>query len=151
MSAFRPLLSPLTGTAVAAIVLYSMAGTLSTRTHQLSESLHLSSHSLRRLAQVDDTEDLVSKAHVAPDAATMVSSWENFKEGEKEKLRAAYTLPSRPSLREEVKARWNVSADLTSKRHDSSDPILPLLHSGVPLCGHSLLLRDRLGPRHRCN
>lgn len=111
MSALRPLLSPLTGTAVALVVLYSMTGTLSTRTHQLSESLHVSSHSLRRLAQVDDTEDLLSKAHIAPDAATMATSFEKYKQGEKDKLRAAYAPPSRPSLREEVKQRWNVSFD----------------------------------------
>lgn len=109
MSAIRPLLGPLTGTAVAGVILYSMAGTLSTRTHQLSESLHLSSRSLRRLAQVDDTEDLLSKAHVASDAATLASNYERLKESGKDQLRAAYTQPSRPSLREEIKARWNVS------------------------------------------
>jgi hypothetical protein len=109
MSALRPLLAPLTGTVVAGVILYSMGTSLSTRTHQLSDSVHFSSRSLRRIAEVDDTEDLLSKANVAPDASTMASSWEAFQEKEKNKLRAAYTLPSRPSLREEIKARWNVS------------------------------------------
>lgn len=109
MSALRPLVAPLTGTAVAGIVLYSMGSTLSIRTHQLSESLHLSSRSLRRLAQVDDTEDLVSRANIAPDAATMASEIDDWEERQKGKLRAAFIQPSRPSLREEIKARWNVS------------------------------------------
>lgn len=109
MAALRPLLAPLTGTAVAAVVLYSMGSSLSIRTHQLSDSLHFSSRSLRRLAEVDDTEDLLSKANIAPDTGTLASSWETKVEREKGKLRAAYTAPSRPSLREEIKARWNVS------------------------------------------
>lgn len=109
MSAIRPLLAPLTGTAVAGVVLYSMAASLSTRTHQLSDAVHYSSFSLRRLAQVDDTEDLLSRAHVAPDASTMATTLRDVQERERDKLRAAYTSPSRPSLREEVKARWNVS------------------------------------------
>lgn len=109
MSTLRPLIAPLTGTAVAGIVLYSMGSTLSIRTHQLSESLHFSSRSLRRLAQVDDTEDLLSKANIAPDTVSMASTIDDWEERQKGKLRAAFTQPSRPSLREEIKARWNVS------------------------------------------
>ncbi|UZJ57522.1 hypothetical protein CBS101457_006842 [Exobasidium rhododendri] len=112
MSALRPLIAPLTGTAVAAVVLYSMGTTLSTRTHQLSNSLHFSSRSLRRLAEVDDTEDLLSRANVAPDTVTLASSWEAKLESEKDKLRAAYTTPTRPSLREEIKARWNITPSM---------------------------------------
>lgn len=146
MSAIRPLLGPLTGTAVAGVILYSMTGTLSTRTHQLSESLHMSSRILRRLAQVDDTEDLLSKAHVAPDTATLASNYENFKESGKDQLRAAYTQPSRPSLREEIKARWNVSA--TPLRRGTLKSLFPSLlkklptHAGSSNLCHAILIRD---------
>lgn len=124
MSVSRTLTAPLVGTAVAGVILYGVGSSLSARTHQVTAALHNSSYSLRRLANVDDTDDLIQRAHVAPDTAAMVAGVDHRRgldapgrsggggggrgKAEAGVLPAAYQPPSTQSLTEQIKARWNV-------------------------------------------
>lgn len=113
MSIPRTLSGPLLGTAVAGVILYSVSTSLSTRTHQVTSALHGTSYNLRRLAQVDDTRDLVRSLQVAPDNLTLTGELDAAKDilsSSEPTLRSAYHPPSKPSLTEQIKSRWNVSA-----------------------------------------
>lgn len=113
MSIPRTLSGPLLGTAVAGVILYSVSTSLSTRTHQVTSALHGTSYNLRRLAQVDDTRDLVRSLQVAPDNLTLTGELDAAKDilsSSEPTLRSAYYPPSKPSLTEQIKSRWNVSA-----------------------------------------
>lgn len=109
MSVTRTLGGPLLGTAAAGLVLYSVGHSLALRTHQVTDALHSSSRNLRRLADVDDTQDLLKQLHVAPEAPLLASKLDHTKhEAVGSALPAAYQRPVSPSLTEQVKARWNV-------------------------------------------
>lgn len=107
MSITRILAGPVLGTAAAGLVLYSAGSSLALRTHQVTDTLHNSSRNLRRLAEVDDTQDLLKTLHVAPETDKLSSKLGQTREDIKDALPSAYQRPSEPSLSEQVKAKWN--------------------------------------------
>lgn len=104
MGLLRASAAPLTGAALAGLLLYTCRESLSQRTHELTSSLHLSSRSLRRLAEVDD--DGLRKS---PFGKHVQRDLQESEEEILERIRSAYHAPAKPSLLEEVKSRWNVS------------------------------------------
>lgn len=107
MSITRVLAGPILGTAAAGLVLYGAGSSLALRTHQVTDTLHNSSRNLRRLAEVDDTQDLLKTLHVAPETELLASKLHQSKENVKDALPSAYQRPSEQSLTEQIKARWN--------------------------------------------
>lgn len=91
MAATRFILAPLGGVFVATSLLYTFRHTIAVRTHDTAVTLN------KIKLQLNDID---------PD------NWD--KEGKervtREQLRPAYVAPVRPSVTEEIKSRWNVSA-----------------------------------------
>lgn len=108
MGLLRASAAPLTGAALAGFLLYTCRESLSQRTHELTSSLHLSSRSLRRLAEVDD--DALRKS---PFGKQIQKDLQESEEEMLARIRSAYHAPSKPSLVEEVKSRWNVSSQFS--------------------------------------
>ncbi|PWN34645.1 uncharacterized protein FA14DRAFT_171411 [Meira miltonrushii] len=107
MSITRVLAGPVLGTAAAGLVLYGAGSSLAIRTHQVTDTLHSSSRNLRRLAEVDDTQDLLKTLDVAPENEVLASKLDQSKQNIENALPSAYQRPSEQSLTEQIKARWN--------------------------------------------
>lgn len=107
MSITRTLATPLFGAAAAGVVLYGVGTSLAQRTHQVTDTLHNSSRSLRRLAEVDDTQDVLKRLHIADDTQSLAEKTSEKHAELKDALPSAYQRPSKPSLTESVKSRWN--------------------------------------------
>ena len=94
MAATRFFLAPVSGALVAASLLYTFRHTIAVRTHDTVVNLNDVKH---RLDTIDpDNWDKQGKEKIS-----------------QERLRPAYVPPQKPSVSEEIKARWNVSDPLS--------------------------------------
>ncbi len=112
MAATRLVLAPLGGIFVATSLLYTFRHTIAVRTHDTAVALN------RIQLQLNDID---------PD------NWD--KEGKqrvsREQLKPAYVAPVRPTVTEEIKARWNVSPPHSSKGPSHGETLLTTLSVGL--------------------
>lgn len=90
MAATRFILAPIGGVFVATSLLYTFRHTIAVRTHDTAVALNRIKLQLKDIDP--DNWDKQGKERVT-----------------RQKLRPAYVAPARPSVTEEIKARWNVS------------------------------------------